>query len=288
MIGIIPNIHKVEALAFTSELVEKLAQNNVKFSIWNGAQHLVDVDKKTVFENEDNLCNNNEIILSIGGDGTLLNSSYYAVKYGKPIHGVNFGKLGFLTENSGQNLNDLIHILTNKEFFIENRIILSGRITGETDLQLMGVNDIVVDRGTCTKAIIISIYVDDEYVNTITADGIVVATPTGSTGYSLSAGGSVITPLSNVFIVSPIAPHSMTVRPIIINDSQSVTLKVQTRGESIRVTCDGQRDYMCGSQAEVVISKSNKTLKLIKTSQTSYFELIREKLFWGYDFRNKE
>jgi NAD+ kinase len=165
-------------------------------------------------------------------------------------------------------------------------------LTATCDVQgsekLIAVNDLVIEKGGYPKMIELTAWVDDEYVTTFSADGLIIATPTGSTGYSLSTGGPIVTPTTKAITLSPISPHSLTVKPIVLSSEQVIKLRADSPHKEIQVSCDGQRVSYLPPPLEILIKKSDRPLKLIKTSLTSYFETLRNKLLWGIDVRRNK
>ena len=290
-IGISPNYLKPEIFVFVEQLLQKLQNAGIEFVIsesvlkikettndfWNGFQLISDED----------LANNCDVIISIGGDGTLLQNAYNARNSNTPLLGVNFGKLGFLAEFDTGQIDKLIESLKNEEIIIEQRNTLSAECLSEKGDELYAINDIVIERGKYPKMIEISIEIDDEYVSTFSADGIILATPTGSTGYSLSTGGPIVNPLTESITLSPISAHTLSMRPLVISSHQSVIIKAESQYEAVRVICDGQRVNYLKSPAIVKITKSENDLRLVRNSNKSYFEILRKKLYWGMDLRAK-
>ena len=288
-IGISPNYLKPEIFVFVEQLLQKLQNAGIEFVIsesvlkiketsnefWNGFQLISDEE----------LANNCDVIVSIGGDGTLLQNAYNARNSNTPLLGVNFGKLGFLAEFDTGQIDKLIESLKNEEIIIEQRNTLSAECLSEKGDELYAINDIVIERGKYPKMIEISIEIDDEYVSTFSADGIILATPTGSTGYSLSTGGPIVNPLTESITLSPISAHTLTMRPLVISSEQSVIIKAESQYEAVRVICDGQRVNYIKSPAIVKITKSANALRLVRNNNKSYFEILRKKLYWGLDLR---
>jgi len=164
-------------------------------------------------------------------------------------------------------------------------MVLSGMSNDNDNSKLIAVNDLVIEKGGWAKMIELTVWVDDEYVTTFSADGLIIATPTGSTGYSLSTGGPIVAPTTKAITLSPISPHSLTVKPIVLSSEQMIKLRANSPHKDIQVSCDGQRVYKFAPPFEIVIKKSDRSLKLIKTSLTTYFETLRKKLLWGIDVR---
>ncbi len=152
--------------------------------------------------------------------------------------------------------------------------------------KLYAVNDIVIEKGGWSKMIELTAWVDGEYVTTFSADGLIVATPAGSTGYSLSTGGPIVTPTARAITLSPISPHSLTVRPLVLSSDQEIVIKADSLFKEVQINCDGQRVFSFPPPIEVKIRKSKRPLKIIHTSLTTYFDTLRNKLLWGVDARH--
>ena len=287
-LGIIPNTNKKNVVEVVELLLSKLKGRDFKSTFSRDFQSLVKgnsiFDNCEFLSNED-LFSTNNLIVSIGGDGTLLTASYDGREYGTPMLGINFGKLGFLAEYEINNLDRLISELEFGEYIIEERMTLCGECKNESEETLFATNDIVVDKGHWPKMIEIELKIDDKYVSTFSADGIIISTPTGSTGYSLSVGGPIVNPKAKVITISPISPHALTMRPLVIGDEQKVSITVKSEHEKIHVSCDGQRVSNYNSPKEFIIYSSKTPIKLLRTKSISYYEILRNKLYWGIDVR---
>lgn len=284
--GIVGNIHKENISGVVATLVNKLSQNKIPFSLCDTLKQVVDLkDKNLVFSDIDTLAAESDMLISIGGDGTMLTTAYTAQQFDKPVLGVNFGKLGFLAEVDIHGIDVFIDELIRGKYSIEERIVLCGYYTDNPDKKFFAINDLVIGKGDWPKMIEITVKVDDEYVTTFSADGLIIATPTGSTGYSLSVGGPVITPKADVIALSPISPHSLTMRPLILSSSQVISVFVESLNTKIQINCDGQRVEEYAPPVELKVFKSDRSLKLIRTESASYFSILRTKLFWGLDVR---
>lgn len=290
-IGIIANTTKENVNLVVAELIKKLQKNDFDFllskSLLNQKKFIGREFKKSNFISDDKLCKNSDLIISIGGDGTMLTTAYKAQFYDKPVLGINYGKLGFLSEVNINQIDVLIDEIKHNSLKIEERILISGEVIGHKVERLIAINDIVIDKGGWPKMIEIELMVNKEYVTTFAADGIVAATPTGSTGYSLSIGGPIVSPLTDAITLSPISPHSLTVRPIVLPSNQEILIKATSMHKEILVNCDGQRVFAVPPPLKIKIFKSQRSLKLVKTSLTSYFETLRNKLLWGIDLRKR-
>jgi len=288
-LGIVPNTEKENIIKVVELLVDKLDSKKVTHFI---SDSFLETAKSSETLRRCHFVPNNEmfaesdIIVSIGGDGTVLTTGFIARNSGTPILGINFGKLGFLAEYEIKNLDNLIKELLNSEYHIEERITLTGS-TGQNGEEYFAINDIVIDKGKWPKMIELELKVDDKYVSTFLADGIIISTPTGSTGYSLSTGGPIVAPEAKAITISPISPHTLTMRPLVLSSNQKVSIKATSQHESIQISCDGQRVSYHKSPSVMHISNSNIPLKLVRTHSISYFDILRKKLFWGIDVRNK-
>ncbi|NWF87837.1 MAG: NAD(+)/NADH kinase [Ignavibacteriaceae bacterium] len=290
-IGIIANTTKSNVNLVVSELIKKLQANNFDFLLSNfllkQKELIAKGIKKGSFVSEDKLCKNSDLIISIGGDGTMLTTAYKAQFYDKPVLGINYGKLGFLSEANINQIDILINEIKSNSIKIEKRILITGEVIGHKVERLFAINDIVIDKGGWPKMIELELMVNGEYVTTFSADGVVVATPTGSTGYSLSIGGPIVNPMTDAITLSPISPHSLTVRPIVLPSNHEIFIKAISLHKEILVNCDGQRVFAVPPPLKIKISKSERSLKLVRTSLTSYFETLRNKLLWGVDLRKR-
>ncbi|MBX7045648.1 MAG: NAD(+)/NADH kinase [Ignavibacteria bacterium] len=221
------------------------------------------------------------ILLSLGGDGTFLRSARLVGSRNIPILGVNLGNLGFLAEVRTNEITHFIDDILKGNYRVTERVILEAQINRK---KIFGLNDIVIDKADSIRMINIDAFYNDEKIFKVIADGIIISTPTGSTGYSLSSGGPVISPQSSVFSVTPICPHSLNIRPIIIPDDGHITIR--TLGSSIaRVTADGQTYISGKSPLEVRLKKADYTVKLVKRTGKTYFDTLKKKLLWSEDKR---
>ena len=227
-----------------------------------------------------------DFMFSIGGDGTFLESVELVRDLGIPIIGINSGRLGFLANISKNDILVAIEKLKNKEFTIQERTLL----TLETDNNLFGdfniaLNELTIIKKDTSSMVTIKAYIDGEYLNSYWTDGLIVSTPTGSTAYSLSVGGPIVMPGTRNFVISPIAPHHLTVRPMVIPDDKEIVLRVEGRSSSFLATLDSRSKVFDGD-TELRIKKASYTTKTVLLDDTSFFKVIRDKLMWGLDRRN--
>lgn len=288
--GIIPNVSKKEMPDVLLKLIKKIRLYGHEFLVDKAIKNIFDAKTLKKFNGKlfdiKKLVQLSDIIVSIGGDGTMLNTAYATYKYGKPIVGLNIGKLGFLAEFDIDNVDELFNSILKNEYEVEERIALSGKISNKSFPELFAVNDIVVDKGPYPKMIKLRIEIDDNYVTTFTADGLILATPTGSTGYSLSTGGPVVSPKADVITISPISPHTLTMRHLVISVEQKIKISVESNIPRVQINCDGQRVIPINVPNSILIEKSKKKIKLIHIRNNNYFEILRTKLMWGIDLRN--
>ncbi len=224
-----------------------------------------------------------DMIIILGGDGTLLSVSRHVKRENVPILGVNLGSLGFLTEISVEELPSMLEHIFKDDYGISKRIMLDVIIKrqGEKIFDLTAFNDAVITKDALARIIDIETYVDDEYLTTIKGDGLIVSTPTGSTGYSLAAGGPIIYPSLKNILLSPICPHTLTNRPIILPECVKIRASLLSGDERVLLTLDGQIGVPLEYGDEVIMKKSIHTVSLIKSLQKGYFEILRTKLKWG-------
>jgi len=226
-----------------------------------------------------------DLIIVLGGDGTLLNVAGIAHQHEVPILGVNLGSLGFLTETTIEDLYPTLKKVLNRECETENRMLLNASVLrdGKSIENFNVLNDIVINKGALARILNLKVFVDDQYMTSYRADGLIIASPTGSTAYSLSAGGPIIHPSMHALVLSPICPFALTNRPIVIPDSSIIKVQLKTRNidEDVRITLDGQTGYSIKSGDILQAKKANIPVKLIQTPGKNYYQLLRKKLQWG-------
>ncbi len=232
--------------------------------------------------------NDLDVMLSIGGDGTFLETVTYVRNKNIPILGINKGRLGFLANVAKVEVERALSLLREKKYTIEKRILLELSLMGKDNDKYdfpYALNEITVHKKDTASMIMVKVFVNEEYLNTYWADGLILATPTGSTAYSLSVGGPIVVPRSQNLIISPIAPHSLTVRPLVLPDNMSFRFKVSSRSGSFLVTLD-YRSFVFTNDMEFIVKKADFEISIIKFPESSFFRTIRNKLMWGIDKRN--
>jgi len=223
------------------------------------------------------------VLLVLGGDGTMLNAARLAGERGIPILGVNMGGLGFLTEVRPENLYPSLERVFANDFVLDERLMLRTRIhrRGETVAQGIVLNDVVISKGTVARMIGLKIAIHGRFVTNLRGDGLIVSSPTGSTAYSLSAGGPIIDPAVQSLILTPICPHTLTHRPLIVPGNAEIEVTLTSKDDGSMATLDGQVGVAMTQGDTVVIQTSEHRTKLIRFPETNYYDVLREKLKWG-------
>ena len=226
-----------------------------------------------------------DIVLSMGGDGTFLKAASHVGNKNIPILGINTGRLGFLADVSPEELEETFEDIYKNNYKIEDRSVLQVTSEGQPLKSTpFGLNEIAVLKRDSSSMITIHTSINGAYLTTYQADGLVIATPTGSTAYSLSIGGPVIVPHSNTIAITPVAPHSLNIRPIVINDDWEITLDVESRSHNFLVAIDG-RSETCREGTRLVIRKADYNIKVVKRPNHIFFHTLRDKMMWGADSR---
>jgi NAD+ kinase len=294
--GIIANLLKEEAREAASELASLLV---IEYT--ESKQSLIDI------------ASHSDVVFAVGGDGTMLSAARAIMRVNPDAEliGVNLGRMGFLAENPPDELADIVKELTlgilvkEERTFIQaslqsessplggvtiKRDILESTSEGSTSnsIELVALNEFVIDNFGSTRMLTLDIAIDDSPLGTLRADGLIVATPTGSTGYALSAGGPIVEPTSPVHIITAIAPHSLTVRPLIISNTSEIIIRVTSEASTpVLIVADGQEEVVVETPAIITISKYPKSLHLLRRKDHSYFDLLRTKLLWSADVRER-
>jgi NAD+ kinase len=274
-------------------LLDALADNNIEIFIEKGfhkivATHLDLSYDLQMFESHQDLNNTFDLLFSIGGDGTILRAITYVRDTGIPILGINTGRLGFLATIQKEEIKDSIKQIVAKQFTIVERTLLqieTSPIGLDHDELNFALNEIAVSRKNTTSMITVETYLNDEYLTSYWADGLIISTPTGSTGYSLSCGGPVIMPSASSLVLTPIAPHNLNARPLVIPDNLEIKLKVYGREESYLVSLDS-RIATLANETEITVRKAAFKINLVELADESFLKTLRNKLLWGEDKRN--
>ncbi|MCK5528400.1 MAG: NAD(+)/NADH kinase [Kiritimatiellae bacterium] len=278
-LGVIANCSKPRASIVLSALEKEAAKA--------GLSLITDADTGTMLKSatiidEESLFSQAEAIMVLGGDGTLIKVVRQMKNHNKPIIGVNIGALGFLTSVAEDELSLAIECLIADNYKLSNRAILTSSIIrdGETIASYNALNDIVITRESSTRLIMLDVTIDEQDVTSYRCDGLIISTPTGSTGHSMSAGGPILMPETKVFVMSLICPHTLSSRPLVVTDNSRVSISTARNDNRLLITADGQigQALECGDKIE--IHKSAQDIQLITLPEHSYFSVLRQKLGW--------
>lgn len=274
------------------EFFQFLKDNNIEVQLSKSFyNHLVEELNTTpyytsLFHSYVDFDTENKFIFSVGGDGTFLHSVLNIRNFDIPVIGVNSGRLGFLADISADQIKDALSDIFNNKYSIIERSLLEVNFEGSENLDFnFALNEMAVLKTDTSSMINISAYVNNELLNNYWADGLIIATPTGSTAYSLSVGGPILTPDSENFVITPLAPHNLTIRPIVVPDKSEITLKVDGRGTHYRTALDFRSEPVELSTV-IKVRKANFSLKTLQLPEQPFFNTLRNKLMWGIDKRN--
>ena len=250
---------------------------------------LSDEDQKkfSFFDSKKPIENDFNFVFAIGGDGTILRSITYVKDSNIPILGINTGRLGFLTSIQKENIQEAISLIVNNKFSIIKRTLLEVKSGSQNDAFYdypFALNEITIQRKDTTSLLNISCEINDKYLTNYWSDGLIISTPTGSTGYSLSNGGSIVSPESNVILLNPIAPHNINMRSLVIPDNSKINIDIEGDTD-INLSVDS-RMYSVDCSNQIEIFKADFTIGTIKFDNDNFYKRLREKLFWGQDMRN--
>ena len=277
-IGIFPNMAKKEIENILEKMINFLQTQNVEVFLPEKVRVIGKFNKFIVDNNF--LYSNIDIALTLGGDGTLLSTGRKFASKGVPLCGINLGRVGFLAEIETDEIIDKLTKIINNNYFIEKRLMLEGVVyrNGEKIFSAEAINDIVVTKSGLSRMIKLKLLIDDILTAEYQADGIIFATSTGSTAYSLSAGGPIINPSLKVMLITPICPHSVNARPLIIDENEEIKLKVSARHNDIGLTVDGQIVYPLLPGDLITIKKSLLTADFIRFTDKNKYKTIKKKL----------
>jgi len=275
-----------------NQLFEELIANGIEpvffqdfFNQFYSAINL-DNSKYSTFNCAEDLDDSFECMISLGGDGTLLDTVTMVRDTGIPILGINYGRLGFLANIGKDEIHAAMDAIANRKYVIDKRSLIHL----EANLPLFGktpygLNEFSIHKKDSSPMIKIHTYLNGEFLNTYWADGLIVATPTGSTGYSLSCNGPVVFPDSKSFVITPVAPHNLNIRPIIVPDNTIISFELEGRTDGFLVTLDSRRE-MVSKEVQLAVKKENFDIKLIRMNENHFLQTLRSKLSWGLDKRN--
>ncbi|MGB9696362.1 MAG: NAD(+)/NADH kinase [Ignavibacteria bacterium] len=283
--GIIGNTGKKNIKPVLGDIILFLQKQKIEFLLQKELKKFLQIQLSPKYLcSVKTLVKRSDMILSLGGDGTFLNTAKIVGRKQIPILGVNLGTLGFMAEVGPKEVISFINKILNNKYKIYNLCVLEAKHSGSEPIY--GMNDIVIDKCASIKMVELEIFYKDEHVIRFFADGIIVSTPTGSTGYSLSAGGNVISPYSQVFAITPICPHTLNFRPLIVPEDGEILIKTHHTG-TVRITADGSPSITYKSPTKFRIRKADYTVRVVKDIDKTYFQTLSNKLLWGADQRKK-
>lgn len=278
-IGLIPNWHKKNSKLVVEKIGHFFKQRRLKLKI---------ADKKTVdFYSEESLAsqlanwvNELELIIVVGGDGTILRVARDLACWEVPILGINLGQKGFLAEIEVEQMERFLQYIAVKQYDYQERMMIEAWLKrGNKDMErYLALNDIVVSRGPFSRIITVEASVNEDYMESYSGDGIIIATPTGSTGYSLSAGGPIVNPTMDLFVITPICPHSLYNRAVIVNGKDEIRLRVDSRQVQVVLTVDGQVRFALEDKDQVIVCRSEQRVKLVCFQDYSFYRMLHQKL----------
>lgn len=245
------------------------------------------VEFEEIFENDEDLYfKKPKFLISLGGDGTMLEVSSLTAGTGIPVLGINLGRLGFLSNVARADIERALTTLLEGRYTVSERSMLSLRHWANSlSSDFLALNEVTVSRKDSASMITIHTWIDDQFLASYWADGLIVSTPTGSTGYNLSCGGPIVSPGSEIIIITPIAPHNLNVRPVVLPDKSQIRLQIEAREKYFLVATDSKtQNIECGQ--DILIQKAKVTFSLIHLEGYPYYKILREKLYWGVDKRN--
>ncbi len=291
-IGVYGQSNNDITIKYVRILVDILIENNITIiieeKIYGFFKEINSKIAYQTFSSYKNLDPTIDLFFSIGGDGTFLRSITFVRDLNIPIIGINTGRLGFLATIQKEDIEKAVNQILQKKYLLVERSLISV-ITNEPNEDIeelnFALNEISVSRKNTASMITVETFLDDEYLTTYWSDGLIIATPTGSTGYSLSCNGPIISPESKNFVLTPIAPHSLSVRPLVIPDKTKIELKIDSRSDEVLLTLDS-RITTIANTTKIFIEKCDFTIKTVQLIDQTFIKTLREKLFWGEDKRN--
>jgi NAD+ kinase len=289
-IGIYSRILKPEHTPYVVELIAQLTQKDIPFLIFDEyykalKKHLPK-QKINTFKNHQDVKKSIDLLITLGGDGTLLDTLQLVRDSEIPVAGINMGRLGFLADIHKEEIKELIESIEQNTYSIEDRTLISVEtnkpVFGEVNY---GLNEFTIHKTDSSSMIVVHVYLNGEFLNSFWADGLIIATPTGSTAYSLSCGGPIVFPTSGTFVLTPVAPHNLNARPIIIADNTVLSFEVECRSNNFLCSIDS-RSVNIDNTFQLAVKKAGFSFKLLRMPESSYLSTLREKLNWGEDSRN--
>lgn len=285
-IGVVVKPHQPDALETLCRLTEWLSERDIRLVSGPEIQH-EQIEHQTgcavQIVPDETLARSVDLMLVLGGDGTMIATARMVGDTEVPVMGVNYGGLGYLAEFPIEELFPALEAILADQYKVQQRVMLSVELWRGEELATRNrvLNDVVVNKSALARIIEIEAYLNDQFVNLFRADGLIVATPTGSTAYNLSAGGPIIFPSMNAVVITPICPFTLSNRPIVVPDDSKIEVRLITRNEEVALTLDGQVGFPLQAGDRAVIRKSRTQFNLVQPPNRNYFEVLRNKLKWG-------
>lgn len=291
-VGIFGQSNNENTIKYVQELVDLCRQHDVSIvfeeNFFKSFHQLADHKNVETFSGYDDLNRDLDYFFSVGGDGTFLRSITFIRDLQIPVIGINTGRLGFLANIQKDNIQSSFEQILKGQFIVQKRSLLQVRAEGSVnDFENVNfaLNEITITRKNTASMISVDTILDNEFLTTYWSDGLIISTPTGSTGYSLSCGGPIISPSSKNIILTPIAPHSLAVRPLVIPDQTEIELQIDSRADEVLLTLDS-RMYTLNNKSKVFIKKCSFKILTLQLNDQTFIKTLREKLLWGEDKRN--
>ncbi|MFW6006521.1 MAG: NAD(+)/NADH kinase [Bacillota bacterium] len=280
-IGLVLNTNKKKAYVIAQKVISWCQNKNIEILMEEKAASRMNKEKLKATYQE--MKDKAEMVILFGGDGTFLYTSRHFIGIEIPILGINLGKLGFLTEIETEELEKTLKRIYRRDYTIEKRMLLKTNVRRQEELiyDNFALNDIVVNRGGNAKMVKIQLYINDEFVNSYRADGLILATPTGSTAYNLSAGGPIVNPQIRAIIVTPICPHTLYVRPMVISEREEVKIIISGDSDGMKITADGRDTHNLQDKDQIIIKASRKSISMVKFSEKTFYNILHEKMRSG-------
>lgn len=287
-IAIFGNIHQSSKGQYVKNILDKLMTNNFDIALEHSFNQYIQTELgiSTHGINSFQQINNTyNLAISIGGDGTFLNTAAQIKNLEIPILGINTGHLGFMADVSPENIDNAIESLANQNFMVENRSVIQVSTNKQViNCYPFALNEVAILKHDNSSLIEVKTEINGSLLTNYLADGIIICTPTGSTGYSLSAGGPIMVPDAKNFCISAVAPHSLYIRPVVLRDDVTITLEVQSRSHNFMISIDGRSESF-SADTKVTLCKAPYCVKIVKVFHKNFFETLKEKMMWGIDNR---
>jgi NAD+ kinase len=285
--GIVGNLDKPGLKEAVNLLVNSLNRSGTSYVVQDEIADLLGGKDRFTSGSSEECIGRTDMVIAFGGDGTILAVARLIGARQVPILGVNLGKLGFLAELSPDDMQQAIGDIVAGKFRIEDRLVLEASTPTRPGKAYFGVNDLVISRSHSPRIMDIETSIDGAFAVTYRGDGLIISTPTGSTAYALSNGGPIVTPTSHVIGITPISPHTLSGRPLVVPDSSTIRVIVRSHTEEVLFSADGQTEEFFTPPAELNMRKAGHSMRLVRRLGKSYFDVLRAKLLWGQDARSR-